>query len=268
MPDVPDAPDVSAKGSGVVEKSKGVLTRKIGPLPLIAWAGVGLGAFLVYRILTGKGGGSSTTPGSFNTGTLPDAGTAGGTIADAIPGPPGEPGPPGATGAAGPKGADAPITQPPVPTIPAVPPVRLPGWPGTPPLPGVNPGPPRVAPPAISIPHIRVPLPVGVSPSIPRIAPKPPISSPAAANDSRHFPINAPTTTRLPAVATWTGNWLRTHSGMRLATAKAAYNQTFGTKIATGGPNAAKAKTAAANVVPKVATAAPHPINTGPGPGK
>lgn len=65
-----------------------ILTKKVGPLPVIAWVGVVGGAFVVYRVLTG-GGGSSASP---STALAPaaDAGSsgAGGSSGDANTSPP------------------------------------------------------------------------------------------------------------------------------------------------------------------------------------
>ena len=58
-----------------------VLTRKLGPLPVIAWAGIGAGAFVVYRLLTGGSSSSSASP-SAALPSLPDAsGSDGGSSA-------------------------------------------------------------------------------------------------------------------------------------------------------------------------------------------
>lgn len=68
----------------IVEKAESFATRKVGPLPVIAWVGIGVGGFVVFRLLTG--GSSSGNAASPGTGALPafdgsgtDAGGGGGT---------------------------------------------------------------------------------------------------------------------------------------------------------------------------------------------
>lgn len=53
-----------------------LVTRKVGPLPLVAWLGIGVGGFVLYRVLTG--GGSSGEMPIVPDGFDPDALTGGG----------------------------------------------------------------------------------------------------------------------------------------------------------------------------------------------
>jgi len=62
---------------------KDALMRKVGPLPVVAWVGIGAGGFLVYRVLTGKGASSafeaSTGSGVDFEGTTATPAGGGGT---------------------------------------------------------------------------------------------------------------------------------------------------------------------------------------------
>lgn len=43
----------------IVEKVEAFATRKLGPLPVVAWVGIGVGGLVVFHLLTGGGSGSS-----------------------------------------------------------------------------------------------------------------------------------------------------------------------------------------------------------------
>lgn len=76
MADVPaPAPNASPSG-GAAEKGGNILTKRIGPLPVIGWVIVAVGVYLVYRYIQNRNASTSTsTPGSVDTGIPTDVST-------------------------------------------------------------------------------------------------------------------------------------------------------------------------------------------------
>lgn len=67
----------------ILDNAKGALTHKIGPLPAVAWIGIGVGGFVVFHLLTGgSSGGASASPSSGAPsgldGGFDDSGSGGG----------------------------------------------------------------------------------------------------------------------------------------------------------------------------------------------
>lgn len=69
----------------IVEKVESLATRKLGPLPVVAWIGIGVGGLVVFHLLTGGGSGASAAspsdvvPGGFDAGGIGGGGSTGGT---------------------------------------------------------------------------------------------------------------------------------------------------------------------------------------------
>lgn len=85
MPDIEDVPgEVLDKGKAGAGKVGGLLTRKIGPLPVWAWASVvGVAGYIGLKLRNGSASGSDTGVAS----SVPSSGrsaTAGGTAAPAV----------------------------------------------------------------------------------------------------------------------------------------------------------------------------------------
>jgi len=102
-----------------VNQITGALTKRYGPLPGYAWAGIAaLAAWLIIPRLKGLTGSSSSTVPPPGTPSQPA-----GAVSYGYPGPAGPPGPQGVPGTAGAPGANA-APNPPPPTSPAAPQYR------------------------------------------------------------------------------------------------------------------------------------------------
>src|SRR5690349_20714035 len=62
----------------MLDGAQETLTRKIGPLPVYAWAGVGVLGFVAFRVLTGGGGGQQTLGQITDANPVADDGGGGG----------------------------------------------------------------------------------------------------------------------------------------------------------------------------------------------
>lgn len=102
-----------SEGAPQRSSGSGVFARKLGPLPLWAWMGIGLAAALgYYYFRTNKASAAATQTAASQSGTTDSSLVpqfVNQTYVSGAPPEPGMPGPTGATGATGPAGSSTPV---------------------------------------------------------------------------------------------------------------------------------------------------------------